>query len=95
MRAYAYIDGQIGEKRGPADLALIALPLVATEPTSRIEASNSVINPVYSVAHSPKGNTVFVAGTAAPQEEADLTIRDLQPARPGRPSTSATCPPRK
>ncbi len=79
MRAYAYIDGQIGEKRGPDELALIGLPLVATEPTGRIEVSNSVINPVYSIAHSLDGNTIFVAETATPQEEADVTIRDLQP----------------
>ncbi|GFE66815.1 YncE family protein [Litoreibacter roseus] len=79
MRAYAYIDGQIGEKRGSDELALIGLPLVATEPTGRIEVSNSVINPVYSIAHSLDGNTIFVAETATPQEEADVTIRDLQP----------------
>ncbi|MEL7153876.1 MAG: hypothetical protein AAFN51_08835, partial [Pseudomonadota bacterium] len=79
MRAYAYIDGQIGEKRGPDELALIGLPLVATELTGRIEVSNSVINPVYSIAHSPDGNTIFVAETATPQEDGDVTIRDLQP----------------
>ena len=79
MRAYAYIDGQIGEKRGPDELALIGLPLQLTEPTSRIEVPNSVINPVYSIAHSPDGNTVFVAETATSQEEGDVTIRDLQP----------------
>ena len=79
MRAYAYIDGQIGEKRGPDELALIGLPLSSTEPTGRIEVSNSVINPVYSIAHSPDGNTIFVAETATPQEEGDTTIRDLQP----------------
>ena len=79
MRAYAYIDGQIGEKRGPDELALIGLPLLSTEPTARIEVSNSVINPVYSIAHSPDGNMVFVAETATPQEEGDVTIRDLEP----------------
>ncbi|MEL7080541.1 MAG: hypothetical protein AAGK82_03930 [Pseudomonadota bacterium] len=79
MRAYAYIDGQIGEKRGPDELALIGLPLVSTELTGRIEVSNSVINPVYSIAHSPDGNTIFVAETATPQEDGDVTIRDLQP----------------
>ncbi|MEO1604312.1 MAG: hypothetical protein AAFU34_03245 [Pseudomonadota bacterium] len=79
MRAYAYIDGQIGEKRGPDELALIGLPLVATELTGRIEVSNSVINPVYSIAHSPDGDTIFVAETATAQEDGDVTIRDLQP----------------
>jgi len=79
MRAYAYIDGLIGEKRGPDELALIGLPLLATKPTGRLEVSNSVINPVYSIAHSPDGNTIFVAETATPQEDGDVTIRDLQP----------------
>ena len=79
MRAYAYIDGLIGEKRGSDELALISLPLVGSEPTAQIEVSNSVINPVYSIAHTPDGNTIFVAETATPQEEGDVTIRDLQP----------------
>jgi len=79
MRAYAYIDGQIGEKRGADQLALIGLPLRSVEPTARIEVSNSVINPVYSIATSPDGDTIFVAETATPQEEGDTTIRDLQP----------------
>ena len=35
MRAYAYIDGLIGEKRGPDELAIIGLPLETAEPTGR------------------------------------------------------------
>ena len=49
MRAYAYIDGQLGDPRGPDQLSLVTLPLPATPAlTSSIEVSNSVINPVYS-----------------------------------------------
>ncbi|MGP1255193.1 MAG: YncE family protein [Kiloniellales bacterium] len=79
MRAYAYIDGLIGEKRGPDELAMIGLPLEAAEPTARIGVSNSVINPVYSIAASPDGNTIFVAETHTAQEAGDRLIGDLQP----------------
>lgn len=79
MRAYAYIDGQIGEKRGADALSLIGLPLQSGNVSASIEVSNSVINPVYSIAASPDGNTVFVAETHTAQEPGDVTIRDLQP----------------
>ncbi len=78
MRAYAYIDGRLGPKRGPDELALIRLPLEGREATSRIEVSNTVINPVYSIAAALDGDTIFVAETHTPQEAGDETIRDLQ-----------------
>ncbi|MEL6478263.1 MAG: hypothetical protein AAFR17_13125 [Pseudomonadota bacterium] len=78
MRAYAYIDGQLGARRGPDELALVGLPILGERLTSRIEVSNTVINPVYSIAAAPDGNTVFVAETHTGQEPGDTTIRDLQ-----------------
>ncbi len=78
MRAYAYIDGQIGAKRGPDELALIGLPLQGTTPSGRIEVSNSVINPVYSLVAAPDGNTIYVAETHTAQEDGDEVLRDLQ-----------------
>lgn len=78
MRAYAYIDGQLGARRGPDELALVGLPLRDRAPTARIEVSNTVINPVYSIAATPDGNTIFVAETHTGQEPGDTTIRDLQ-----------------
>ncbi|MEO1471985.1 MAG: hypothetical protein AAFV86_23355, partial [Pseudomonadota bacterium] len=78
MRAYAYIDGDLGPPRGPDELALIALPLAGNQPTARIEVSNSVINPVYSIAASPDGNTIFVAETHIQREPGDTMIGDLE-----------------
>ncbi|MEM6667534.1 MAG: hypothetical protein AAF638_14170, partial [Pseudomonadota bacterium] len=37
------------------------------------------INPVYSIAASPDGNTIFVAETHTGQEAGDTLISDLQP----------------
>ncbi|MEO1474255.1 MAG: hypothetical protein AAFS03_10045, partial [Pseudomonadota bacterium] len=71
MRAYAYIDGQLGARRGPDELALVGLPILGERLTSRIEVSNTVINPVYSIAAAPDGNTVFVAETHTGQEPGD------------------------
>ncbi|MEO1001142.1 MAG: hypothetical protein AAFW69_11175, partial [Pseudomonadota bacterium] len=79
MRAYAYIDGELGEKRGPDELALIGLPLASREPTGRIEVSNTVINPVYSIAAAPDGKTIFVAESHTAQEPGDQVLGDLQP----------------
>ena len=78
MRAYAYIDGQLGEPRGIDQLSLVTLPLPATPAlTSSIEVSNSVINPVYSLVASQDGNTIFVAETKEQREPADRLIGDL------------------
>ncbi|MEM9948257.1 MAG: hypothetical protein AAF810_19645 [Cyanobacteria bacterium P01_D01_bin.36] len=78
MRAYAYIDGQLGEPRGADQLALVSLPLpTAPALTSSIEVSNSVINPVYSLVASQDGNTIFVAETKQPREPEDQLISDL------------------
>ncbi|NER08559.1 MAG: hypothetical protein F6K17_41515, partial [Okeania sp. SIO3C4] len=78
MRAYAYIDGQLGEPRGVDQLALVTLPLpTAPALTSSIEVSNSVINPVYSLVASQDGNTIFVAETKQPREPEDRLIGDL------------------
>ena len=78
MRAYAYIDGQLGEPRGPDQLSLVTLPLpTAPELTSSIEVSNSVINPVYSLVASQDGNTIFVAETKQQREPDDQLISDL------------------
>ncbi len=78
MRAYAYIDGQLGEPRGPDQLSLVTLPLpAAPELTSSIEVSNSVINPVYSLVASQDGNTIFVAETKQQREPDDQLISDL------------------
>ncbi|MEM9537701.1 MAG: hypothetical protein AAGA40_18765 [Cyanobacteria bacterium P01_E01_bin.45] len=78
MRAYAYIDGQLGEPRGADQLALVTLPLpTAPALTSSIEVSNSVINPVFSLVASQDGNTIFVAETKQPRESEDRLIGDL------------------
>ncbi len=78
MRAYAYIDGDLGARRGPDELGLVRLPLSGRALTARIEVSNSVINPVYSITATPDGKTVFVAETHTGQEAGDTMIRDLQ-----------------
>ena len=78
MRAYAYIDGQLGEPRGIDQLSLVTLPLPATPAlTSSIEVSNSVINPVYSLVASQDGNTNFIAETKEQREPGDRLISDL------------------
>ncbi|MFG6103145.1 lactonase family protein [Leptothoe sp. EHU-05/26/07-4] len=78
MRAYAYIDGQLGDPRGPDQLSLVTLPLPATPAlTSSIEVSNSVINPVYSLVASQDSNTIFVAETKEQREPEDQLISDL------------------
>ncbi|MEM9043469.1 MAG: hypothetical protein AAGC81_02150 [Pseudomonadota bacterium] len=77
MRAYAYIDGRLGAPRGPDELAIVGLPLTAQDLTSRLEVSNTVINPVYSIAAGLDGNTVFVAETHTTQEPGDTTLSDL------------------
>ncbi|NEQ45991.1 MAG: lactonase family protein [Leptolyngbya sp. SIOISBB] len=78
MRAYAYIDGQLGPPRGPDQLSLVTLPLPAAPTlTSSIEVSNSVINPVYSLVASQDGNTIFVAETKEAREPEDRLITDL------------------
>lgn len=79
MRAFAYIDGNLGVPRGPDALNMITLPLEAEPQVSAIEVPNTVINPVYSIAHSPDGSTIFVAETHTQREEGDRTIVDLQP----------------
>lgn len=78
MRAYAYIDGELGPPRGRDELALIALPLEGNEPTARIEVSNTVINPVYSIAASPDGDVIFVAETHTQREPGDTVLGDLE-----------------
>ncbi|MEM8625176.1 MAG: hypothetical protein AAGG47_16860 [Pseudomonadota bacterium] len=82
MRAYAYIDGELGPPRGPDELALIALPLEGRAPTAQIEVSNTVINPVYSIAASPDGDTIFVAETHTQREPGDTVIGDLEAGTP-------------
>ncbi|MGF1524016.1 MAG: YncE family protein [Leptolyngbyaceae cyanobacterium] len=78
MRAYAYIDGQLGEPRGTDQLSLVTLPLPSAPAlTSSIEVSNSVINPVYSLIASQDGNTIFVAETKEPREPEDQLLSDL------------------
>ena len=78
MRAYAYIDGQLGEPRGTDQLSLVTLPLPTTPAlTSSIAVSNSVINPVYSLVASQDGNTIFVAETKEQREPEDQLISDL------------------
>ncbi|MEO1144860.1 MAG: beta-propeller fold lactonase family protein [Cyanobacteria bacterium J06638_22] len=78
MRAYAYIDGQLGEPRGTDQLSIVTLPLPDSPVlTSSIEVSNSVINPVYSLVASQDGNTIFVAETKEPREPGDQLISDL------------------
>lgn len=78
MRAYAYIDGDLGTPRGNDQLAIVSLPLTGDTPTGVAEVSNSVINPVFSIAASPDGNTIFVAETRKPRAEGDRTIQDLE-----------------
>ncbi|MEO0488894.1 MAG: hypothetical protein AAFZ49_04955 [Cyanobacteria bacterium J06659_2] len=78
MRAYAYIDGQLGEPRGTDQLSLVTLPLSTTPVlTSSIEVSNSVINPVYSLVASQDGNVIFVAETKEQREPEDQVLSDL------------------
>lgn len=77
MRAYAYIDGLLGEPRGPDQLTLVPLDGGAPGDPVSIEVSNSVINPVYSIDATPDGNTIFVAETKKPREEGDTLISDL------------------
>ncbi|MEM6521993.1 MAG: hypothetical protein AAF722_21985, partial [Cyanobacteria bacterium P01_C01_bin.70] len=80
MRAYAYIDGQLGAPRGTDQLSLVTLPLPPTPAlTSSIAVSNSVINPVYSLVASQDGNTIFVAETKEQREPEDQLIGDLNP----------------
>ncbi len=76
MRAYAYIDGQLGVPRGPDQLTVATLPL-GQRPPATAEVSNSVINPVYSIAASPDGGTLFVAETRLPRDADDRTMLDL------------------
>ena len=77
MRAYAYIDGQLGEPRGADQLAITSLPLAGPAPTGTAEVSNTVINPVFSIAASRDGETIFVAETRQPREPDDRTMNDL------------------
>lgn len=77
MRAYAYIDGALGPPRGPDQLSIIPLPLAESPEVAAIEVSNTVINPVYSIAASPDGNTIFVAETHMQREESDRVLSDL------------------
>lgn len=79
MRAFAYIDGDLGEPRGLDALNMIPLPLNADQQVAVIEVPNTVINPVYSIANSPDGSTIFVAETHTQREDGDQTIMDLQP----------------
>lgn len=79
MRAFAYIDGDLGEPRAPDALNMVPLPLGSPAEVSAIEVPNTVINPVYSIAHSPDGSTIFVAETHTQREAGDRFITDLQP----------------
>ena len=79
MRAYAYIDGQLGAPRGTDQLSILSLPPQGTTPTGVAEVSNSVINPVFSIAAAPDGDTIFVAETRQQREPEDTTINDLDP----------------
>lgn len=80
MRAYAYIDGVLGPDRGPDELAIVDLSADAT-PTARIEAPNTVINPVYSIAATPDGNTVFIAETVEGRGPDATMLSDLASGR--------------
>lgn len=78
MRAYAYIDGRLGQPRGTDQLSIVNLPLPAIPAlTSSIEVSNSVINPVYGLVASQDGNTIFVAEPKEQREPEDQVIGDL------------------
>ena len=79
MRAYAYIDGMLGPPRGADQLAMIGLPLGETPEVAAIEVSNTVINPVFSIAAAPNGDTIFVAETVRPREDGDQVLSDLDP----------------
>lgn len=79
MRAYACIDAAIGERRGLDELSIVSLPVTGSQPTGRLEVPNSVINPVYSIAASPDGDTIFVTETHTGQEDGAALISDLQP----------------
>lgn len=79
MRAFAYIDGDLGVQRGPDSLNIVTLPLTKEPQVSAIEVPNTVINPVYSIAHSADGATIFVAETHTQREEGDRSMMDLQP----------------
>ncbi len=80
MRAMAYIDGQLGQPRGRDALSIIALPLdPGARPTGTAEVSNSVINPVFSIAASADGDTIFVAETRGPRAEGAQVMGDLPP----------------
>lgn len=74
--AYAYIDGELGVPRGPDQLTVVPLGGAGSDPQA-IEVSNSVINPVYSIAASPDGATIFVAETRLPQDDDDTMLWDL------------------
>ncbi|MDX8355028.1 hypothetical protein [Cognatiyoonia sp. IB215182] len=76
MRAYAYIDGELGAPRGADQLTVVPITRAETSPRA-IEVSNSVINPVYSIDASPDGNTIFVAETRLPRDEDDAMLWDL------------------
>ncbi|MEO1088990.1 MAG: hypothetical protein AAFX81_00010 [Pseudomonadota bacterium] len=76
MRAYAYTDGALGPDRGADELAVI--DLAAGGAVARIEAPNTVINPVFSIAATPDGQTVFVAETVEGRGPNDSSIRDLR-----------------
>lgn len=78
MRAYAYIDGDLGPPRGPDQLSIIPLPPARTPDVAAIEVSNTVINPVYSIAATPDGNTVFVAETRRQRDDDDRVLNDLE-----------------